>query len=110
MGTHVDRKKGATSIESMDSCKVAALALFLVATSSAYPVVHQKEAQGVYECPGCTQKPTPAACAVIHGCCKCCAKPNPCLQGSNVTVGAPPPHVNEICVTNSAGFVLHWEL
>ena len=30
------------------------------------------------ECPGCNSDPTPAACAVIHGCCKCCAKPNPC--------------------------------
>ena len=43
---------------------------------------------GVSECPGCGPDVTPAACAVIHGCCKCCAKPNPCKGDDNVTLGS----------------------
>eukprot|EP00658_Telonema_sp_P-2_P017602 TRINITY_DN16855_c0_g1_i3.p1 TRINITY_DN16855_c0_g1~~TRINITY_DN16855_c0_g1_i3.p1 ORF type:complete len:154 (-),score=35.40 TRINITY_DN16855_c0_g1_i3:292-753(-) len=30
------------------------------------------------ECPGCSANPSEAECALIHGCCACCAKPNPC--------------------------------
>ena len=42
-------------------------------------------------CPGCGPNVTSAACALIHGCCKCCAKPNPCkpqqVLGSTADVG-----------------------
>ena len=41
----------------------------------------QKQQQAeVSVCPGCSATPTRAACALIHGCCKCCAEPNPCAQ------------------------------
>eukprot|EP00657_Telonema_sp_P-1_P008988 TRINITY_DN3179_c0_g1_i3.p1 TRINITY_DN3179_c0_g1~~TRINITY_DN3179_c0_g1_i3.p1 ORF type:complete len:171 (-),score=48.98 TRINITY_DN3179_c0_g1_i3:233-745(-) len=29
-------------------------------------------------CPGCSANPTKAQCELIHGCCRCCAIPNPC--------------------------------
>ena len=29
-------------------------------------------------CPGCSANPSVDACRLISGCCKCCAKPNPC--------------------------------
>eukprot|EP00656_Telonema_subtile_P028571 TRINITY_DN3108_c0_g1_i2.p1 TRINITY_DN3108_c0_g1~~TRINITY_DN3108_c0_g1_i2.p1 ORF type:complete len:202 (+),score=43.58 TRINITY_DN3108_c0_g1_i2:92-697(+) len=32
----------------------------------------------VTECPGCSADPSEDACRLISGCCKCCAKPNPC--------------------------------
>eukprot|EP00117_Sycon_ciliatum_P008881 scpid45783/ scgid11400/ len=38
----------------------------------------------VQECPGCSSNPSEAVCELMHGCCVCCSKPNPCVNGSSV--------------------------